>query len=132
MSVVAGVLQNDGIVEATGAGFRGGNLDGSDVYNGPRIYRTSNPYYGAEKGESIAGWSNVYDAHGGRYGRGAPANGESYSVRRWLIPNDRLCDDCGTKVEGAETVIMRRVVGEPTVEILLNGMVEVNFLSSIL
>jgi len=31
--------------------------------------------YGSEKGESIAGYRADYDAIGGRYGMGAPANG---------------------------------------------------------
>ena len=39
------------------------------------LYASKYDYYGAEKGESIAGNSTIYAALGGRYGRGAPANG---------------------------------------------------------
>ncbi|GAB2491596.1 hypothetical protein [Arenimonas alkanexedens] len=67
----------NGIVSASGAGFRGGVLDnittaaGSDV----SLFRGVSDANGGEKGESIAGFQAQYDSLNGRYGRGAPANG---------------------------------------------------------
>lgn len=66
-----------GKIDVTGLGFRGGQAENN---SGDPVVLTANPAYtdatqGAEKGESIAGWGPEYDALGGRYGRGAPANG---------------------------------------------------------
>ena len=63
-----------GSVVADALGFRGGATDNS-TGNGQTGYRGSSPLFGAEKGESIAGYQAIYDALNGRYGRGAPANG---------------------------------------------------------
>jgi len=67
----------NGAIDVTGLGFRGGvreNNTTPPVANKPGyIYNDS--FSGAEKGESIAGFQADYDALGGRYGRGAPANG---------------------------------------------------------
>ena len=65
----------NGTVNVSGRGFRGGAVD--NLTQAPSLdvtsYRSSIPEDGAEKGESIAGYQNTYA--GGRYGRGAPANG---------------------------------------------------------
>jgi uncharacterized repeat protein (TIGR01451 family) len=65
-----------GAVTATGLGFRGGAVSlTSSAYtdDAPRYVDTL--LTGGEKGEGIAGSQTDYDALGGRYGRGAPANG---------------------------------------------------------
>lgn len=64
----------NGTITATGIGFRGGEIDNNTSYNITSFY-SPNSDGGAEKGEGIAGFQNDYDALGGRYGRGAPANG---------------------------------------------------------
>lgn len=74
---VLGALAVDGAISASGAGFRGGALDpdttAAAIDN--TTWRSPLGADGAEKGESIAGFALEYDAAGGRYGRGAPANG---------------------------------------------------------
>lgn len=69
-----GVLTLDGSLSADGAGFRGGvdsTPGGTVPYAG--FVSASNSH--GEKGESVAGNWVFYDGIGGRYGRGAPANG---------------------------------------------------------
>ena len=73
-----GVLTLNGSLSANGRGFRGGfdalpavTLDGVPQSE----FVTNNAVRGAGKGESIVGTFVRYDALGGRYGRGAPANG---------------------------------------------------------
>ena len=64
-------------LDVTALGFRGGALEQSSDAP-PNIdlgYRSARPAFGAEKGESTAGSAADYDNLGGRYGRGAPANG---------------------------------------------------------
>lgn len=79
LAMRADTVTMDGAISVSGRGFRGGQSNISD--GGPAIdqvqYRTTNPLVGAEKGESVAGSQADYDAMslGGRYGRGAPANG---------------------------------------------------------
>lgn len=63
-----------GTIDASARGFRGGTLEQTTDYN-IAIFRSANSTDGAEKGESIAGYQTEYDALGGRFGRGAPANG---------------------------------------------------------
>ncbi|MEO0404107.1 MAG: hypothetical protein AAF193_04485, partial [Bacteroidota bacterium] len=67
----------NGEVNADGLGFRGGIRDNSSFFSTAidGVYEGSNPNDGGEKGEGIAGYQTEYDALGGRYGRGAPANG---------------------------------------------------------
>ncbi len=67
----------DGSVDASGQGFRGGGLDNQSRSTGTDTasFRSSDARDGGEKGESIAGDAAVYDTLGGRFGRGAPANG---------------------------------------------------------
>jgi len=71
-------INGNGIV-ASGRGFRGGLLDNVTTATGTDVtlYRGTLSDNGGEKGESIAGYQAQYDvaAIGGRYGRGAPANG---------------------------------------------------------
>lgn len=80
--VVAAIVQNTASiggagVTVAGRGFRGGVLD-----NGTTAQATDVTFFvgtsnadGGEKGESIAGFQAQYDLLGGRYARGAPANG---------------------------------------------------------
>jgi len=71
---VGGTLTVNGSISANAAGFRGGTPNISTVLaqNGFRGSAT----VGAEKGEGIAGDVATYDASfGGRFGKGAPANG---------------------------------------------------------
>jgi hypothetical protein len=64
----------NGAIDASGRGFRGGAVDNTSggAFTG---FYSSNVADGGRKGESIAGGDVDYDALGGRYGRGAPANG---------------------------------------------------------
>jgi len=64
-----------GQIDVSGKGFRPGN---TVVHNGSWNYQgflADTLSFAAEKGESIAGSTSDYDLIGGRYGRGAPANG---------------------------------------------------------
>jgi hypothetical protein len=74
---VRGILTNNGIINVVGKGFRGGKRDNSSQGAGVACanYIYTNQIDAAEKGESIAGYGPDYDLLGGRYGRGAPANG---------------------------------------------------------
>ncbi|WP_257461735.1 OmpA family protein [Archangium lipolyticum] len=74
---VQGTTTVEGEINVSGQGFRGGALDNeSDVSEKfVQIYLSNDPLLGGEKGESIVGNAAVYQALGGRYGRGAPANG---------------------------------------------------------
>ncbi|MBI3509936.1 MAG: hypothetical protein HY064_04680, partial [Bacteroidetes bacterium] len=65
-----------GSINLDGKGFRGGNL-GSDnaAANGSNTCSTTDSTLGAAKGEGVAGYGSEYTVFGGRYGRGAPANG---------------------------------------------------------
>lgn len=75
--LVQGALTVNGVLSATGAGFRGGVLDNVTTAAGTDVplFRGISNANGAEKGESIAGFQAQYDLINGRYGRGAPANG---------------------------------------------------------
>ena len=77
LGVLADNIVNEGSINANFAGFRGGTFfNGSppsgDVFYSNYFYNTT-PNAG-EKGEGIAGYRPDYDALGGRYGMGAPAN----------------------------------------------------------
>ena len=65
------------VINADGIGFRGGANDNTTQPAGSVIttFRSTNVADGGRKGEGIAGGDADYDTMGGRYGRGAPANG---------------------------------------------------------
>jgi hypothetical protein len=65
----------NGEIRANAVGFRGGAVEQNARLPGTYLFRSTDSQDGAEKGESIAGYQADYDALGGRYGRGAPANG---------------------------------------------------------
>jgi uncharacterized repeat protein (TIGR01451 family) len=68
----------NGAIDVTGLGFRGGVRENDTTQPFPvnkPSYVYTDSVSSAEKGESIAGFQADYDAVGGRYGRGAPANG---------------------------------------------------------
>jgi uncharacterized repeat protein (TIGR01451 family) len=74
---VAGTTTLSGTIDVTGQGFRPGVRDNNSAPAGTQVtlYRSNDDTQGAEKGESIAGHGADYAALGGRFGRGAPANG---------------------------------------------------------
>ena len=74
---VAGAAIINGSISANASGFRGGATDNASrpSDNEILIWRDTDDADGGEKGESIAGYQAAYDDLGGRYGRGAPANG---------------------------------------------------------
>jgi len=67
----------NGNIDVTGRGFRGGIKENWDVGSSIQVlnYSSVDSTYGAEKGEGIGGYRSMYDALGGKFGRGAPANG---------------------------------------------------------
>jgi uncharacterized repeat protein (TIGR01451 family) len=76
-AIVDGTATVNGSINANGLGFRGGAIDNVTTAAGTDVpaYVASTTADGAEKGESIAGSQATYDGLGGRYNRGAPANG---------------------------------------------------------
>jgi hypothetical protein len=70
-----GAITVNGTITATGLGFRGGALENNSTLPGNTNFISTLATDGAEKGESIIGNGTDYDALGGRYNRGAPANG---------------------------------------------------------
>ncbi len=68
-------IQNNGSVDVSALGFRGGANGPSDNLFGGVNFLSTNDLVGAEKGEGIAGSVTDYDLLGGRYCRGAAANG---------------------------------------------------------
>ncbi|MDY7231400.1 Ig-like domain-containing protein [Hyalangium rubrum] len=72
---VQNTLNLNGTLDASARGFRGGAADNAGSAMGTTTYRTPDATLGAEKGEGIAGYQDVYDGLNGRYGRGAAANG---------------------------------------------------------
>lgn len=75
--IVDGTATINGTIHANALGFRGGALDNTstDAATDITAYVAATAADGGEKGESIAGAQTVYDGLGGRYNRGAPANG---------------------------------------------------------
>ncbi len=71
----SGNINNQGSITVWGKGFKGGDIDNTTMLNPPSDYVTTNSQHSAEKGESIVGNQADYDLLGGRYGKGAPANG---------------------------------------------------------
>lgn len=72
---VNGATVIKGTIDVSGLGFRGGATDNSAALPGTNIWSSNNASSGAEKGEGIAGYQGDYNGVGGKYGRGAPANG---------------------------------------------------------
>ncbi len=74
---VEGRTTLSGDIDVSGQGFRAGARENSSApaSNQISLYVSPDANMGAEKGESIVGDATVYDILGGRYGRGAPANG---------------------------------------------------------
>lgn len=72
---VTGNTVVNGSITATGLGYRGGALDNNANNPGVSTYVSTSSFQGAEKGESAAGYQTDYDGLGGRYNKGAPANG---------------------------------------------------------
>jgi uncharacterized repeat protein (TIGR01451 family) len=75
--IVDGNATINGTINANALGFRGGAIDNVTTAAGTDVatYVATTTADGAEKGESIAGSQATYDGLGGRYNRGAPANG---------------------------------------------------------
>lgn len=69
------VINSGARLDANGRGFRGGALLDNDAWWGVLNFVSTRTDYGAEKGESIGGYQSDYDALGGRYCKGAAANG---------------------------------------------------------
>ncbi len=76
-AIVDGTATVNGSINANAAGFRGGAIDNVTTAAGTDVpaYVAATTADGAEKGEGIAGNQATYDGLGGRYNRGAPANG---------------------------------------------------------
>ncbi len=76
-AIVDGTATVNGSINANGRGFRGGAIDNVTTNQGTDVtaYVANTNAAGAEKGESIAGNQATYDGLGGRFNRGAPANG---------------------------------------------------------
>ena len=76
-AIVDGTATVNGSINANNLGFRGGAIDNVTTDAGTDVpaYVATTTADGAEKGESIAGSQTIYDGLGGRYNRGAPANG---------------------------------------------------------
>lgn len=76
IEVLGNTLINAGAsISATGKGFRGGALLENNAGYGVDNIGATLDTYGAEKGESIAGYQADYDPFGGKYCKGAPGNG---------------------------------------------------------
>ncbi|MFH6995383.1 Ig-like domain-containing protein, partial [Flavobacterium sp. FlaQc-48] len=79
VGIIANNIVNNGSLNANAAGFRGGTRENDTSSAGASFYtsfRTPLSALSAEKGEGIAGYRTDYDtSYGGRYGRGAAANG---------------------------------------------------------
>src|ERR1051325_1298648 len=70
------IVNSGGSIDASAKGFRGGSLAGDNVTTyGVNNVGSTDPTFGARKGEGIVGFDADYDPLGGRYGRGAPGNG---------------------------------------------------------
>jgi len=71
----ATTIQGGGTITANNLGFRGGQCTEDNSVIGGSYFATNNNAEGAEKGESIVGFTTEYQAVTGRYCMGAPANG---------------------------------------------------------
>ncbi|WP_035085702.1 DUF7507 domain-containing protein, partial [Aquimarina latercula] len=76
--ITANIIDIEGDIDTSGLGFRGGEVENSTTGANATVYSdyvSTLASLSAEKGESIVGYQADYDVLGGRYGRGAPANG---------------------------------------------------------
>ncbi len=69
------VINSGGSIDVSAKGFRGGALLENLAWWGVNNWVSALADYGSEKGESVVGYQLDYDALGGRYNKGAPANG---------------------------------------------------------
>lgn len=69
------IVNAGGRIDASGKGFRGGALTEDLATYGVHDISSTDPAFGAEKGEGLGGYKADYDLVGGRYGKGAAANG---------------------------------------------------------
>lgn len=67
-------INANGVINATGLGFRGGLATLQNNIWGAGDFASINPTHGGMKGEGIAGYTSDYTPMGGQYGRGAAAN----------------------------------------------------------
>ncbi len=74
VAIHASNITNNGTITASGMGFRGGAYTDA-AGTGITSYISMSASDGGEKGEGIFGYQTEYSANGGRYCRGAPANG---------------------------------------------------------
>jgi outer membrane protein OmpA-like peptidoglycan-associated protein len=72
---VQGTATINSPISVAGRGFRGGAADNGASGNNETGYVSADLTRAAERGEGIAGDATTYDTLGGRYGRGAAANG---------------------------------------------------------
>jgi gliding motility-associated-like protein len=72
---VMGDVTINGTINVIGSGFRSGRYFNKANLPGTTGYANIDSAWGAEKGESIAGYASDYIQFGGNFGRGAPANG---------------------------------------------------------
>ena len=71
----ATTIQAGGTITSSNLGFRGGQCTEDNSVVGGSYFATNNNNEGAEKGESIAGFTTEYQAVTAQYCMGAPANG---------------------------------------------------------
>ena len=69
------IINTGGSINATGRGFRGAELLENLSMQGSNDAASKDGRFGAEKGEGVAGYQADCNIYGGRYGKGAPANG---------------------------------------------------------
>lgn len=69
------IINAGGSMDASGKGFRGGQLTENLAFYGVLNWVNTAGDFGGEKGEGVAGFQAEYDANGGRFAKGAPANG---------------------------------------------------------
>jgi gliding motility-associated-like protein len=69
------IINSGGLIQASGKGFRGGDIRENESDVGANEFASKNAKHGAEKGEGIIGYQNDYNMYGGMNCRGAPANG---------------------------------------------------------
>lgn len=71
----ATTINAGGVIHANNLGFRGGLCQDNNSVTGGGYFASNNNNEGAEKGESIGGFTTEYTAFLGLYCKGAPANG---------------------------------------------------------